>query len=261
MIVKETGYKIKFFDDKLNASQKDRDEYKEPSKIAINPLDKALFRDAMERLENGKACGPVFFAVSTFNTISKTKKIERAYPPLSVADTVKAHGGSIHGQAELFEDHEIILPILARAVEPPKIAKGVNGKAVIQQQATRGCTAACVAMLQADHGKAVDWDELMLCNLGDIDTMRWSLEASGLKVLTERIESFDQLQEQIRLNGPAIVSVNTGYGSHRIIVDSIAFDQFSAIIREPYHGWQITVTGKALKTALELPSTIIQILV
>jgi hypothetical protein len=193
------------------------------------------------------------------------KKIQRSYPPLADVDTVKwtrVNGQlittSVHGRAESFEDHEILV-VMTQAVEPPKIAKGSNGKSVIQQLATRGCTEACVAMFLADNGKEVDWHELMKCNLGKVDGMVRRLESAGLRAMTDTVQSLAELKRRIEMYGSAIVSVNTGYGAHMIIADSISEDLTTAVVRDPYHGWQITVKGRALQNACGSSTTIIQV--
>jgi hypothetical protein len=53
------------------------------------------------------------------------------------------------------------------------------------------------------------------------------------------------INSMILRNGPAIVSIS----DHMIIVGELC--QFSARIRNPYHGWEITGIRKALQERLE----------
>ena len=180
---------------------------------------------------------------------------KRKYPPVAAVDTVIMKNGnfeSVHGNGKMFSNEEIIK--VHTIVSEEKIWEDVffinawkteNGKYVIQQQATRGCTAATAAMLIKDHGKEPDIWKLRGRNLGnDKDQMR-DIEAVGLRPILTVCKDLDQLKELLRKHGSAIVSISGELGGHVIIVDEIG--EKEARIRDPYNGWEITVTLEALK--------------
>jgi serine/threonine protein phosphatase PrpC len=179
-------------------------------------------------------------------------RFERRYPPVGALDTVILDRGriigSVHGQADFFTDAEIIRrheSIQTKMIEGIAVEKTEYGKWVIQQQATRGCTAAVAAMLITDAGGMLSVDELKYRNLGsDKDEIR-DIQAAGLTPIVTKIDrDVEQLRLLIQLNGSAIVSVNDpALGGHVVVVDSVTDD--SVTLRDPYHGWAITVTKEA----------------
>lgn len=128
-----------------------------------------------------------------------------------------------------------------------------NGKIVILQQAKRGCTAAVAAMLIHDAGKSVNLNSLRNTNLGNTGSIkRWISEAGLIPKVTKLSlqdttsdELLNRLQKLIESRGPAIVSTGNDIGSHVIVVDEINTKAGSVRLRDPYHGWAITVTKEA----------------
>ena len=72
--------------------------------------------------------------------------------------------------------------------------------------------------------------------------------------------NFLDLKRAIQAQGSGIVFVDSGCGGHAIIVDSITESLSTAVIRDPFHGWQITVTGEALAKACGKHTKIIQVI-
>lgn len=184
---------------------------------------------------------------------------ERKIPRIGKHDTIVGFGRggvliSAHGSGQLFNDSEIVekLDIIHR-VEIKEEEKGFNvfaqyttyGKAIIQQQATRGCTAATAAMLIMDNGKQPNLHQLMRRNLGTDDDQIRDIENTGLKAITQPANTLQELQGLLIENGSAIVAVNVKLGGHVIVVDEISEDLAKVRLRDPYHGWEITVTSKA----------------
>lgn len=126
----------------------------------------------------------------------------------------------------------------------------IEGRSVIQQQVFRGCTAACAAMLISDHDGKVNINDLKNSNLGNEESIREMMVEGGVSPFTSKIiakkraDRLLQLQKYLLQDGPAIVSVNVN-GGHVIIVDEISEDFTKVKIRDPYHGWMITIKVKA----------------
>ena len=179
----------------------------------------------------------------------------RRVPPLSLFDTViiqnnearSIHGG---GSEKLFKNKEILQvhsSIRTQVVDGFIVDFTAHNKVVIQQQATRGCTAGAAAMLIFDAGKEISYQLLRSTNLADTkEIVRWIENASLPVVCTLAIKAdLTQLKELIQKNGSAIVSTNNNLGSHVIVVDHIRDDLQEIRLRDPFHGWEITVTKDA----------------
>src|SRR5690606_32162719 len=107
----------------------------------------------------------------------KTSRFPRSFPPLGIHDTVIAIGDqivSVHGSGIFFEDQEIVKVSAVVAKETTDswltICFSESGKAIVQQQSIRGCTAAAAAMLFLNYGKRPDYQKLRRCNLGTFKT-------------------------------------------------------------------------------------------
>ena len=81
---------------------------------------------------------------------------------------------SIHGSGNLFDDKEIIEKSkierkenIGKSEKPLCINFTRYYKAILQQQATRECTAAAAAMIILDQGGKVNIESLLLTNLGN----------------------------------------------------------------------------------------------
>lgn len=193
----------------------------------------------------------------------------RTTPAPSLSDTcVYLFNGSVHsehGEGEFFADAEIIgkenivhsldlLSYKGSSGFPSRFGDddvALNytkyGKAIIQQQAVRGCTAAVTAMLLVDHKKDVNAESLRKRNLGDTDTMLQDLQMGGINGYVAWVSSIQDLRQSLIQNGSAIVHLGGEIGNHVAVVDEVSEDLSSVRIREPYHGWEITVTAEAFR--------------
>lgn len=187
----------------------------------------------------------------------------RHSPPISFIDTVDISGPkpkSIHGQENLFSDEKKIIGkediIRVEDKDGVRIGYTKHGKAIILQQAARGCTAAAVAMLVNDPDaclppssklRVLDNNYLRMRNLGDFDWMKEDIESATGKpakffsFITNNLKTFKRHLEQY---GSCIVAFKGELGGHVVVVDHINED-FSVRLRDPYHGWEITVTKEA----------------
>lgn len=136
-----------------------------------------------------------------------------------------------------------------------------NCKHVILQLATRSCVPTCVAMLVMDHGKNPDYLSIKYTNLAhDEQAIQW-IEKAGLKhKLTPLADSqnvIETLRECIQKHGSGILSVNGEIGSHVVILDEIYEE--TAVIRDPYHGWAVTISLESLRKRISKNGNFIQI--
>ncbi len=211
------------------------------------------------------------------NDESLVKTQERKPPPLGFHDTICIRNNkfsSVHPVDDpdniLFSDTEIIekLDIVKKvAIEIVENAPNLSefemlstpksiyanytkhGKAIIQQQGVRGCTAATAAMLIMDNctedNIKVDVNALRTRNIGNDDYQLQDIEKAGFTPEMNQASNLFELRNLIIKNDSAIVTVCGRIGGHVIIVDEISEDLSQIRLRDPYHGWEITVTKDA----------------
>jgi hypothetical protein len=182
------------------------------------------------------------------NTVLQVRNI----PPLGICDTIIFSPSgikSVHGSGELFSDSEIVekLDIIKRIEIGSNIYASYtkNGKAIIQQQATRGCTATTAAMLIMDNGKKANLVALRTRNLGNDEDQMRDIQNAGLKAVINSANDLSELRNLIIQNDSCIVSVDGKLGGHVIVVDEVSKDLSKIRLRDPYHGWEITVNSEA----------------
>ena len=135
-----------------------------------------------------------------------------------------------------------------------------NGKPLILQQATRGCTAAVAAMLIHENGGEIDSHALATRDLGDEEYMKLDIERAGLKPKETLCHTMKHLEACLSQDGPAIVTVSSGIGGHVVVVDAITSK--AVRLRDPYHGWEVSVHRKAFERSwggLQRASPVIQV--
>lgn len=87
-------------------------------------------------------------------------------------------------------------------------------------------------------------------NLAKQDVELRDLEKAGLQGFYSHASNLSELREVIMKNGSAIVSIEVT-GVHAVVVDDISQDLSKVRLRDPYHGWEITVTAEAFVKAWE----------
>lgn len=191
-------------------------------------------------------------------------KANRSHPPISIVDEIHIVNGKIvsrYDRSKNFLTHvkmhpfERIVPL--ENGSSVKVGYTRNGKAVIQQQAVRGCSAAVAAMLIVDNGGKYDEKDLILRNLGSQVTIGAEIRAVGLSEVQIVVNSLSDLQSEIQRNGSAVVGVRASFGGHFIIVDHLTAAE--ARIRDPWHGWEVTIPINELSTIFEKGQTITQV--
>lgn len=193
---------------------------------------------------------------------------ERKMPPLSGVDTlvynpIKKQFDSAHGVTMQFADEDILAkePIThqQKLTDDLYIYYTKYGKAIIQQQATRGCTAATAAMLIADNGKMPSVSQLKMRNLGNEVHQSEDIRNAGLTPIVTTAKDLEELKKSLKNMGSAIVCTANDVGGHVVIVDDISDDLQQVRIREPYHGWEITLKAKAFLAEWQPQMSIIQV--
>ncbi|VHO03289.1 papain-like cysteine protease family protein [Candidatus Rhabdochlamydia sp. T3358] len=184
---------------------------------------------------------------------------------------------SMHDKCNIFEDKEIIAhhPVIRKELleecknlntgeeEKVYIEFTQNNKAIIQQQATIGCTAATAAMLIKDRGGKPDFSTLQCRNLGNDEDIQQDIQNAGFRPMITRLipNSLPKLRKQLLEYGSAIVSIwDPQAGGHSIVVDEVSKNLSQVRLRDPYHGWEITVSAEVFQSRwIDLDCTVIQI--
>lgn len=158
--------------------------------------------------------------------------------------------GTILEKYPLFTDEQILE---VHQEETRDGIQWVDNHALVQQQGGKGCTAAVTAMLIRDHG-LIPKHELNKRSASDEDVIIKDLNAAGLGCIKKTPKDIEELRQDIIKGGSAIVSLTGGkpgdkgsIGSHVIIIDEIseASSGYKMKIRDPWHGWSITITAEA----------------
>lgn len=128
-------------------------------------------------------------------------------------------------------------------------------KAIIQQSSILSAFSACLQMLLVDKDEASK-KEALFKNISSIEESLSEMTRLGftgkLSVIPESIQRqpalfMETLKHYIFLRGPLIIGTSLDHlSSHFIIVDHVSDCLKFLRIRDPYHGWEITVKRKAL---------------
>lgn len=200
---------------------------------------------------------------------TKLENLLKSFPPNITVQTLFPELGKLstldaHGYANSFEDKEIVkvYPMIhstqiTQEHRSINVYYTENKKPIIQQQSTRGCTAAATGMLILEHEKPLDLFKLSRRNLGIKEKQMQDLKEAGLKPLLSYCKNIADLQVCLKKQGSAIVSVDSGAGSHAVLLDAI--NKFFVRIRDPYHGWEVEIALEAFLNSWDPLSPIIQV--
>lgn len=125
------------------------------------------------------------------------------------------------------------------------IARTQCGKHVILQQSAGSCAPSCVAMLVLDKGKSPNYEAIRFTSgtwtehlVKWVNQAGFGCEISGIP-LENKIEF---LSKKVSELGSGILSIShPEMGTHAIILDEISAEKNEAVIRDPFHGWMVTM--------------------
>lgn len=197
---------------------------------------------------------------------TKPTPLTRTYPPSSLSDGV-LFGDDLYPNLDLFEDHEILHQMECIYTETIVVGNANvdarltwDGEWVIQQQAKKGCTAAATAMLIYDHNKEIS---LIDCSARNVNDWIEDLKNAGLEPIWHQWEQSPEnrmeiLRHLIEKHGSAIVEIDDkNIKGHVVVVDKVTDEGVS--LRDPYHGWAVTVTLDAFDRVLPTLFNLVQV--
>ncbi len=224
--------------------------------------------------------------VEKLENVKKEKEpLVRKFPKESFKYSVYVHFPSSNktppSPKKFFEDKDILT--LHRTTKQEVLKQGKeeltveysDGKAIIQQVDTNFSSAinAAAAMLILDRGGKIDISAVKATRQIDYPSAfkeaKEDIEKAGLKAIHSTIspnqdpDHLQKLAELISKNGSAIMNVLMGeiHGEPRgLIVDNLSFDSKTVRLRDPYHGWDITVSLDAFKKMIPQWSTSLDII-
>ncbi len=131
------------------------------------------------------------------------------------------------------------------------IALTKDGRHVILQQAPSSCVPTCVGMLVLDHERIPDYDAINNTNLANRDEAAQWIRKAGLTPyrtdlhLTSNV--VDVLIKCLKKRGPGVLTIHESkVGRHVIVLDAISKETNTAVIRDSFHGWSLTIKLDAL---------------
>ncbi|MEI6242522.1 MAG: hypothetical protein WCP39_03850 [Chlamydiota bacterium] len=145
---------------------------------------------------------------------------------------------------------ERILPDLIN-IQLQAIAFTESNRHVILQQAAKSCVPTCVGMLVLDHKKTPNYDAIELTNLAnDEQAVEWVRETGLTPKFTEIPNVSNKTEFLVRClkeNGSGALGIDhPKIGGHDIVLDEISIENNTAVIRDPFHGWALTIKLNAL---------------
>lgn len=135
-----------------------------------------------------------------------------------------------------------------RVLREQALAITENGKHVLLQQSHRSCVPTAVAMLVLDNGKNPNYDSLVYTDITNWESACKWIQEAGLKPCVTDIPKANEkrgqfLEDKIKQGGPAWVNIShPKLGGHVVVLDEVSVAKNQATIRDPYHGWMITIT-------------------
>ena len=138
-----------------------------------------------------------------------------------------------------------------------KVAISENGYPVLQQQNVESCGQTCLAMVLMDLGFQPDFSKLE-GGLTNYDQRMEVIKGLALREIRNHLntkneqEFLEELREKIHKNGSALIGIDGGSGfvGHGIVCDDISADLQTVRIRDPWHGWEVSLNAKSFLDAV-----------
>jgi hypothetical protein len=161
---------------------------------------------------------------------------------------------SVHGSNELFSEEAFILkkhvmkyldcnpyPATRKVVAITR-----EGKYIVWQQAIRSCVPAAISMIALDRKRRFLGEEITYAVTTGERMLRY-IQKAGFEPIKHSLQgnSFDKvktLEQLIAKLGPGLLHLDhPELKSHLVVLDEISLERWCATLREPYHGYMVTV--------------------
>lgn len=128
------------------------------------------------------------------------------------------------------------------------LAISESGKHILFQQANRSCVPTAIAMLVLDHKGTPCYSDLQSTDLANKRQAENFVKKAGFVPLTTPLNTIERpllaekLASMIKQNGPGVLSIkHSSLGAHVVVLDEISTYHQTATLRDPYHGWMVTI--------------------
>lgn len=200
-----------------------------------------------------------FYRLKGYIAESQTKIYQRKSIVCSLVDTPNPHDRL---NQEFFRSSEILS--ISKILKEHhlsefrdamfRISISQNHKYVLQQSTLQNADEACCAMLLLDYQKVVPF-HLFAQGIGDWSSLckgiKGMLNDAGLSLIERRVAEIGKeqflrsMRELLLEKGSAILHFRSSVRQKIMLCDYIAEDLQSVRIRDPWHGWEITVQADA----------------
>lgn len=196
-----------------------------------------------------------FSTISNFGVAAEmnASKLDRQHPYAGLADSGVFNGFSLDtGKQDLavFTDEEISTVHIVSDGEEAK--ENENGKFVVLQPGKENCAAGVTLMILQDNDVNEDRPDIFYRSTGTLDNIRYELKLYDvnhelLNIEKNQVKSINIYQDLLnRFDSLILMIEDPNYAQHFIVLDSIDMGKQTARIRDPYHGWDISVKMEAL---------------
>lgn len=226
------------------------------SKISSGLKNLQYFQDLMEDdkkeglreivVPNRRNCSSEISADTIFIT---DKEIIKVHPIqfLRHSPFVEEYASKVNSEVDSVNaDYSEIIERMTKQIYA--IGQTQEGKHVILQQGSKTCFPTCVGMLLLDHGKTPNYRAIQQMNLARENDAMDLIELTELEpILTtfntqNKLAVLEILMECLERNGPGILTItHPVIKGHAIILDELSKESNRAIIRDPFHGWMLTI--------------------
>jgi hypothetical protein len=197
----------------------------------------------------------------TYEKYPKLRTPERLFPSASSVDTLRVgkDGGlrpANNPHINSVKDRDIIRRTPVYGVINAKLSREIipiflleNGLWSILQPGIRSCTLGTTIDIMLDNHKIIMSTFCKLRSLGNDDMIISDLirvfsrdEVIVKSYNVTKDTEIRQLVADLQTRSLIISTDGTGIGNHSIILDHVDLGKNIAIIRDPFHGWQVTIS-------------------
>lgn len=226
--------------------------------------------------DSRKPSGFISDFFQTTSTKSDQKKIQNPTtsplinPKTPITSRPRPSGASLLANVftddEIIKEHQVTDTIVPYEIENPSIvALKYTTKHVVIQEALEGCSSGVSLMMALDHGKKIKYEDFRLRASAPYNSIAIDLHNAGLRHIevslnlvlnisgtTDKLD-LKKLQTAILSNGPGAVRIqNPGTNTaHWVIVDDVDLASGMISLRDPWHGWFISVKQDSFLTKWE----------
>lgn len=197
----------------------------------------------------------------TYEKYPKLRTPERLFPSASSVDTLRVGKDGVIRPANnphinSVKDRDIIRRTPVYGVINAKLSREIipiflleNGLWSILQPGIRSCTLGTTIDIMLDNHKIIMSTLCKLRNMGNADLIISDLirvfsrdEVIVKNYNVTKDNDIRQLVADLQTRSLIISTDGTGIGNHSIILDHVDLGKNIAIIRDPFHGWQVTIS-------------------